>query len=316
MISGIDFVIFWVDGEDPLHKNKRRAYERGFKLEDISNNEQSIDDRRFCQHDELKYCLRSIKTHASWYRNIYIITDNQFPSFLSLDSIQLDRIKIIDHKELFADCPQYLPTFNSRALAAQVHKLADLSDYFILGNDDLMLGADVSPQYFFQEGKPNLFVDEFSCNDQDKLTLHHIGILNAAKMLGFGKDKFYIPSHGFIPLVKSTLNKLDSLFFREFSNNRLYKFRHESQFLVESLFHHYCLKFNLGHEKSTQSMVHFSFQLCREGLPQKILFLFDLIEKGDRKQFCLNEIQSLIPRVPEVNNYLSRICGPPLKSEF
>ncbi|WP_158967743.1 stealth family protein [Paraglaciecola sp. L3A3] len=311
----IDFVILWVDGSDPEHERKRSKYLADFQLESAENAEQSTDLKRFIQHDELVYCLRSIKQHAPWYRKIYLITDNQIPEFLDENRLGLDRIEIVDHKELFQGKEEFLPTFNTRSLTTMMHHIKGLSEHFIYGNDDFMLGSSVTKSFFYEVERPIIYADWASFEDEDTLTLHLQGMINGAQLVGGDKKRFLISSHGFIPLKKSIMNDLAETYSQEFSKNIRYKFRHESQFLPESLFNHYTIKSGDGILKSTELMVHFSFELCRTGSSEKIEFLLGLIEQGKRKMFCLNEFQSLYVRFPQIKEYLTRICGSALLSE-
>ena len=317
----IDFVIIWVDGDDPNHQLKRKRHLSILSDDELSIRSQddfevSISDLRFVQSNELKYCLRSIKRYAPWYRKIILITDQQLPKFLDSNKLFLDRIEIVDHKELFKDTPEFLPTFNSRAIVTALHTLDCLSEQFILGNDDLMLSADVTPSFFFEGRKPIVRGSWCSLPKNDDIKLHMQGILNSAFMLDYSSSSFLVLSHAFVSLDKARLNKLAISFSDEFMNNKKYKFRHRDQFLVESLYNHYCMKYGEGILGDFDFMVHFSIQLCREGAPEKIDFLFDLIMRKERKTFCINEFQSLLKISPNLHSLLDEICGPMLDSEI
>jgi len=312
----IDFVILWVDGNDPEHQRKRSKYLSAFQLESLENAEQSTDLKRFVQHNELVYCLRSIKQHAPWYRKIHLVTDNQIPEFLDRRKLNLDRIEVVDHKELFQGNEDFLPTFNTRCLTTMMCHIRGLSEHFIYGNDDMMLGSAVTKNFFYEKGKAVIYAEWGSVEKGTPLTLHQLGIIKAGHLIGFDENRFLNLSHGFQPLLKSSMVELAECYSKEFSNNIRYKFRHESQFLPESLFNHYAINSGKGILKSTEPMVHFSFELCRTGTPEKVAFLFGLIEQGKRKMFCLNEFQSLFLIFPQVKEYLALICGPALLSEI
>ena len=319
--SEIDFVIIWVDGNDKKHQAKRASYLSKLTHDELSiksqdDFEESVSDLRFVQSDELKYCLRSIKKYAPWYRKIILITDQQVPSFLDVDKLFLDRIEIVDHSELFKDSPEYLPTFNSRAIVTALHTLDSLSEQFILGNDDLMLSGDVTPSFYFEGNKPIIRASWYSMPESESVKLHMQGTLNAARMLDFTSDNYLIPSHAFMSLDKTRLKKLANAFPIEFRENKSYKFRHREQFLIESLYNHYCIKQDEGILKDYDFMVHFSIQLCREGRPDKVNFLFDLIRSKQRLTFCINEFQSLFKIIPNLHNMLDEICGSKLVSEI
>ena len=311
----IDFVLYWVDGNDPAHRKRRNSYLNTFALEDENNAEQSTDDRRFVGSGELQYCLRSIVNNAPWYHKIYLITDDQIPDFLNPKQLAQYNIEFISHRELFAGCPQYLPTFNSRAITSRLHHIEKLSDTYIVGNDDIMLGPQVTPEFFFCGTSPVIYADWIS-KHQRPSGLHQQGIIAGANMMGFSETRFLMPSHGFLPFYKPHMHNLEKAFVAQFDNNLRHKFRHESQFLVESLYNHYCVKHLAGTLRDTQPMVHFSCELCRQGTVDKILFLLDLIKNGQRKMFCINEFDSLVSRIPEVYSYLEEICGEKLLCEI
>lgn len=137
----IDVVYTWVDGDDEVLKKKRQKYMQEAGMENARNN----SDSRYISRDELKYSLRSLHMYgSSFVRNIYIVTDGQVPKWLKQDK----RLKIVDHKEVFAD-KKALPVFNSHAIGSQLHHIKGLSDQYIYFNDDIFLGRPVSQGLFF-----------------------------------------------------------------------------------------------------------------------------------------------------------------------
>lgn len=136
----IDAVFTWVDGEDPAWL-RRKAEHAG-----TGYHEESDNLSRYLSRDELKYALRSLGMFAPWIRNIFIVTDQQVPSWLNQD---VPGIRIVDHTEIFTD-PDALPTFNSHAIESQLHHIDGLSEHFLYLNDDMMLASEVKPQDFFE----------------------------------------------------------------------------------------------------------------------------------------------------------------------
>jgi len=76
-------------------------------------------NKRFQDMDTLKYALRALETHASWVRNVFIVTNGQVPSWLNSSN---SRVRIIRHDEIFPD-PSHLPTFNSFAIELHLHNI-------------------------------------------------------------------------------------------------------------------------------------------------------------------------------------------------
>lgn len=147
----IDAVITWVDGNDPVHRQKRREYATAQMLESID----VAGDTRFVEVGEIVWCVASLNRFAPWLNKIYIVTDGQDPGlepFLKRNFPDgYIPVEIIDHKTIFRDYEEYLPTFNSISLEAMTWRIPGLSDCFIEFNDDLMLAAPVSETDFFTE---------------------------------------------------------------------------------------------------------------------------------------------------------------------
>lgn len=55
------------------------------------------------------------------------------------------------HDEIFPD-PADLPTFNSHAIEACLHRIPGLSDHYLYFNDDIFLARPLRPEHFFTAG--------------------------------------------------------------------------------------------------------------------------------------------------------------------
>lgn len=139
----IDAVYTWVDGTDPKWlERKRQALELNAGH---SMPEAAADDLRFVGHDELRYSLRSLENYAPWIRHVYIVTDGQRPDWLRDDT---DWVSVVDHRDIAPEGTE-LPTFNSQAIEANLHRIDGLSEHFLYFNDDMFLSSPVSPDLFF-----------------------------------------------------------------------------------------------------------------------------------------------------------------------
>ena len=84
--------------------------------------------------------VKSILKFAPFVRKIFIVTDSQKPSFSGLeDLIVSNKVKVVDHKEIFKGYEKYLPTFNIRSIDAVLHRIEGLSEMFVYFNDDVFL---------------------------------------------------------------------------------------------------------------------------------------------------------------------------------
>lgn len=149
----IDIVYTWVNGADPEWRSRFAQYFK--KLPDSKlYNDSDAAGNRYHSFDELKYSLRSLERYCDFFRTIFIVTDRQIPGWLNTDHPQ---IRIIDHSEIIDK--RHLPTFNSIAIEANLHRIKDLSESFIYFNDDVILNKKIIPEEFFdQHGNPVFYV--------------------------------------------------------------------------------------------------------------------------------------------------------------
>jgi hypothetical protein len=94
--------------------------------------------------DELRYSLRSVVRHMSWFNKLYLVTSGQVPSWLNLSN---PRVTVVPHSSIFQE-PDDLPTFNSAAIEANVHRIPGLSQCYVVFNDDFFLTRQVTRSFF------------------------------------------------------------------------------------------------------------------------------------------------------------------------
>ncbi|MDQ7991064.1 MAG: stealth family protein [Propionicimonas sp.] len=135
----IDIVYTWVDASDPAWQARRASVRPSGGLA-----ADALDPARTRSHDELRYSLRSVAMYAGWVRHIWLVTDGQVPDWLAAD----ERLTVVSHREIFADA-EALPTFNSHAIEAQLHRIPGLAEHFLYLNDDVFFGRPVRPELFF-----------------------------------------------------------------------------------------------------------------------------------------------------------------------
>lgn len=143
----IDVVIAWVDGDSPTLKQKRDHYK---KTEDVASG--AITSTRFASNNEIYYNIASIIKYIPFCRHIYVVTDQQQPEFINefVDQgiCSKDKIRIIDHKDIFSGYEQFLPTFNTRSIETMLWNISGLSDYFIYMNDDYFFNQPATIEDF------------------------------------------------------------------------------------------------------------------------------------------------------------------------
>jgi len=143
MENRIDFVITWVDGNDPEWRKERERYAE-LEHRNIDNN-----NIRYRDWDTLRYWFRGVEKFAPWVNKIYFVTWGHVPEWLNTD---YPKLQVVKHEDFIPS--EYLPTYNSNVIEFYLHKIKGLSDQFVYFNDDMFLINNVTPERFFKKGLP------------------------------------------------------------------------------------------------------------------------------------------------------------------
>lgn len=146
----IDFVMTWVDGDDPVWKTRKEENYHRFKPACLGRKDDN-GDNRYQDNGLLRYWFRSVEKYAPWVNKVFFVTCGQKPDWLNENH---PKLVLIDHQEFIPSA--YLPTFNSNTIEVNLHRIKDLSEQFVLFNDDLFLLRPISPEFFFKEREPVL----------------------------------------------------------------------------------------------------------------------------------------------------------------
>ncbi len=141
MSQGIDFVITWVDGNDPAWRADKAKYSPNKGTDD--------NDIRYRDMELLKYWFRGVEKYAPWVRKIHFVTWGHVPEWLNINH---PKLHIVRHEDYIPT--KYLPVFNSNVLEIYMHKIEDLSENFVYFNDDCFLIDAVKENHFFKDNKP------------------------------------------------------------------------------------------------------------------------------------------------------------------
>lgn len=141
----IDFVLLWVDGDDPQWRKKKCEYwNREHPLQPMED-----DAVRFRDWGLLRFWFRAVERYAPWVNRIYFVTDDQKPDWLNTAH---PRLTLVSHRD-YLDAA-FLPTFNSGVIESSLHRIPGLSEHFVLFNDDMLVNGPIAPDFFFHRGLP------------------------------------------------------------------------------------------------------------------------------------------------------------------
>ena len=144
MCEKIDFVVTWVDSNDENWRKEKQYYE-----DKMSINVDLNDNLRYRDWGFMKYWFRAVEKHAPWVNKVYFITEGHLPEWLNIEN---EKLVVIKHGDYIDE--KYLPTYNSNVIELNIHKIKELSECFVLFNDDMFLNGDVKEEDFFKNGLP------------------------------------------------------------------------------------------------------------------------------------------------------------------
>lgn len=295
----IDFVVTWVDGSDKKWLAKYSKYSKY----DI------LDERkaRFRDFEIFKYWFRAVDNFAPWVNHIYLVTDDQVPSWLNKDN---PKLTVVDHKEIIPN--EFLPIFNSSAIELNINNIPGLSNNFVYFNDDMFVNRPVTPKDFFSNNglpKDTAGLNAIQPNfDFDHIHVNNMRIINN----NFNKKKVMMKYFfKFINPINMELNIYTLLLFfwprftRFFDLHYPYSINKSNMDRVLKENHQAYLKTMHDRFRSTNDITiwliryyslvtgQFSVRSPRVGkiynLHTKSEKAFDDIQKGKHKLICIND---------------------------
>jgi len=149
MKDKIDFVITWVDGNDPKWQEEKSKYELQYKEDDDKFENWNNNKIRYRDWNLLKYWFRAVEKNAPWINKIYFITYGHKPDWLNIEN---KKLVVVNHEDFIPK--EYLPTFNSNCIELNMHRIKGLSERFVYFNDDMFLLQKTKIDDFFKKGLP------------------------------------------------------------------------------------------------------------------------------------------------------------------
>ncbi|MEP7283114.1 MAG: Stealth CR1 domain-containing protein [Rubrivivax sp.] len=221
----IDAVVLWVDGDDAAHRARLDAY-----LATLGRaRPPAAAPTRFHSLGEVDYCVSALLRFAPFVRCVHVVTDRQRPTLFDAaaawPAAQRDRLRLVDHREIFVGFEDCLPSFNSRSIESLIHRIPGLAEQFVYLNDDFLLVRPLQREDWFVDGRPLLrgrwptppalrwprrlrrALSEWSGRPpRDRAPSHLDAQARAATAAGW-QDRFFAQAHHPHPTRRSTLER-------------------------------------------------------------------------------------------------------------
>ncbi len=224
----VDIVYTWVDSADPAWQESRRSWIDTTSVEATH----ALHPARFRSHDELRYSLRSVNAYLPWVHHVYVVTAGQRPSWLG----EHEWVTVVDHRDLLP--PEALPTFNSHAIEANLHRIDGLAEHFVYFNDDFFVARPLAKETFFTsnglmrvfESVARIEVKKQSFSASDQAADNGRALILAA----FGRRTQYKLEHAPYPLRVSVMAAAADRWSGRIEATTASRFRHSDDVSVAS----------------------------------------------------------------------------------
>lgn len=179
MNKPIDIVIPWVDEKDLSWEKERIKYSK-----QGSYNKFETSNNRFQCWDNLNLWFRAIEECMPWVHKVFLITCGHLPDFLNIDC---SKLRVVSHSEYIPS--EYLPTFNAGTIEMNVHRIKDLSENYIMFNDDVFPLSYIDEEYYFK--------DDMVCDEavENIITTTSFGAVSNAVRYATVNNMFIINRH-------------------------------------------------------------------------------------------------------------------------
>jgi hypothetical protein len=305
----IDVVYTWVDDRDPAWNAQlaRTIAEANGVLHPLAAN-----PSRYRNRDELRFSMRSLALHAPWVRRVFLVTAGQVPEWLACE-----HVTVVDHTEIIdLAC---LPTFNSHAIEAHLHRIDGLAEHYVYMNDDVLLTAPLAPtQLFTADGRSRYFPDATAVVAEGQVRPDDSPIDAATKNVRsllhdrpvrIDRKMHHAPH----PQQRSVLFEIEAAFPAEVARTRSSRLRAPTDLNVATALHHWYAA-SQGRAVEGELAVEYVNVASRWARLQ----LRRVLQDRDRDVVCLNETGVRAGSEAQVDRLVTRFSNAalPVRSRF
>lgn len=235
----IDIVVTYLNERDEKWQEDFKSWkEQEIKEGKASpSNRQAFGEERTREWDTLKYWFRGIENNCPWVNKVFLVVQNDrhVPKWLDTSN---PKLRVVYHEEFIPK--ELLPTFNAMTIGMYISNIPDLSDNYIMCDDDYYFLNPIKEDRFFRNDRPihprnqipYAYYGDYLLEASDGVFYH---ILNnnlefESKFMPNNKAKF-----GMYHLPEARKKSFEQFILRQFRGtileaNIVSKFRHPNNF--------------------------------------------------------------------------------------
>lgn len=149
----IDIVVTYLNERDEKWQNDYDSWSSQEIKEgkQLVSNRQAFGIERIREWDTFKYWFRGVEKNCQWVHKVFLIVQNErhVPEWLDVNN---PKLRVVYHKEFIPK--ELLPTFNAVTIGMYVSNIPDLSDNYIMCDDDYYFLNTIGRERFFRDNKP------------------------------------------------------------------------------------------------------------------------------------------------------------------
>lgn len=288
----IDIIVPWVNPNDP---EWRKEFEY-WKQKETGQK----DACRFRDMGVFNFWFRCIEQNMPWVRYVFLVlaSPSQIPDWLNVNH---PKLKIVYHDQFIPK--EELPTFNSSVINCYMPFIEELSDNYILFNDDFFVIKPIGEEEFFINDTPVGLFKMFGSFTADNTPWSH-NIKNNFNVImkHFGNVQRIIPAHGPIAFKKSLL-----LFIHNKCKDDITTALHESRFrknknVTDWIF--FSIAAAMNKVKKGTLKIHYANKIIPSANPRIVCFNDnELLSNSSFDTFRKNVFTYLHRRFPSFSRY-------------
>lgn len=304
-LTPVDVVFTWVNDRDEKWREK---YQEALSQINSPIGLYANDQARFANHDELYYSVHSVLKFLPWVRKVFIVTDEQVPTWYQ-DNEQYQKLEFISHHQIIDK--KYLPTFNSHVIEANLFKIPDLSENFIYFNDDVFVARSLNREHFFASNDiASIFVAEKSLSSMRERGIGTPTLFAASNSGRLLQEKYGISIdmplvHTYIPLKKSMFELAWQLFPEHIEDFLPNKFRSNNDLNLATFLVPWLMYIN-GKSVFTREICYYFNIRTNNALVQYTKLLNKKYHGQQPHSFCANDFNSQ-KNIPDYQQHLENM---------